>query len=127
MVTKIDDCLRLLQDMCVYQSVVVQLIMVNDRRLGCGASHYNTFRYIKSELPNLYPFRKFVKVLLEDAINVVQRNFTLGSYINFNKGVHFSNRVINSLPDFIVNTNSLDSFKNLPDEYWTNYHYFCYD
>ena len=34
----------------------------------------------------------------------------------------------NSLPGYIVNTNSLTSFKKLLlDEYWTDYHYFFND
>jgi len=53
--------------------------------------------------------------------------------------LQLSNQVINDgmvylilfyflfLSDFIVNTNCLDSFKNLLDEHWKNYHYFYYD
>jgi len=29
----------------------------------------------------------------------------------------------NSLPDYIVNANSLTTFKQLLDEHWTDYHY----
>ena len=43
------------------------------------------------------------------------------------QGLTFLNRVINdwnSLPDYIVNA---DSFKNLLDKHWTDYHYFYND
>ena len=52
---------------------------------------------------------------------------------NFNKFARaytFSNRVINdwnSLPDYIVNADSLTSFKDLLDKHWTDYHYFYND
>ena len=42
------------------------------------------------------------------------------------KVLHISNRVINvwnSLPDYVVNADSLTSFKNLLDEQWVDYHY----
>jgi len=52
---------------------------------------------------------------------------------HFHKNIRshaLSVRVINdwnSLPDNIVNANSLASFKQLLDEYWTDYNYFFND
>ena len=48
----------------------------------------------------------------------------------FAKAYTFLNRVIddwNSLPDYIVNADSLTPFKNLLNKYWTDYHYFYND
>ena len=48
----------------------------------------------------------------------------------FARAYTFLNRVINdwnSLPNYIVNADSLTSFKNLLDEHWFDYHYFYDD
>ena len=60
------------------------------------------------------------------------RNFKLykESFNKFARTYTFSNRVINdwnSLPDYIVNVDSLTSFKNLLDKHWTDYHYISDD
>ena len=52
------------------------------------------------------------------------------SFNKFARAYTFSNRVINdwnSLPDYIINADSLTSFKNLLDKHWTDYHYFYND
>ena len=52
------------------------------------------------------------------------------SFNKFARAYTFLNRVINdwnSLPGYIVNVDSLTSFKNLLDKHWTDYHYFYND
>ena len=52
------------------------------------------------------------------------------SFNKFARAYTFSNRVINdwnSLPDYIVNADSLTSFKILLDKHWAGYRYFYND
>ena len=103
------------------------------------------------KLPSLYYRRKrgdmiLVYQMLHGLINVdasfffspTTYTFTRGhnfklfkeSFTKFTRANSFSNRIINnwnSLPDYIVNADSLTTFKNLLDKFWTDHHYFYID
>ena len=76
--------------------------------------------------PMLNSIRNFCRVL---PFSIDQVRY-IHIFTKFTRANSFSNRIINdwnSLPDYIVNADSLTTFKNLLDKFWTNLHYFYID